>query len=158
MRKFSVVAKDAPMPSGVLQLRVEESRSRMQRLADRAGICLSVICIVHCIATPIILVLLPVMQILELWHGSLHVVFAAIIPALALAAFIPGYKLHKEKRVFKIALIGFALIISGITVPHILKIEWLEPVLSICGSVFLVRAHIINRNLCACCRSGHGKH
>ncbi len=157
MVKYSLAAIKTIDPSR-LTLRTEKSRTALQLLADKAGICLSVICIVHCVLTPVILLALPAMQIFDWWHGSLHIVFAVIIPLLALAAFIPGYKLHKDSRVFKIALIGFALVIAGITIPHELEIEWLEPVLSIAGSIFLVRAHLVNRNLCACCRTGHGKH
>lgn len=157
MAKYSV-ALDNTADTNRLSLRTEKSRTRLQLLADKAGICLSVICIVHCILTPLLLLALPAMQMFEWWHGSLHIIFAVIIPLLALAAFIPGYKLHKDARVFKIALIGFVIVIAGITLPHELEIEWLEPVLSIIGSLFLVRAHLMNRNLCACCRTGHGKH
>lgn len=157
MRKYSAVAAKTIDPS-LVTLRTEKSRTALQLLADKAGICLSVICIVHCILTPVILLSLPAMHLFDWWHNSLHVIFAVIIPLLALAAFIPGYKLHGDSRVFKISLIGFALIIAGITIPHELDIEWLEPVLSVAGSIFLVRAHLINRNLCACCRTGHGKH
>src|SRR3954465_14819181 len=95
--KYSLVENDSLNAAATTILQVPgstlETRSGLQILADRAGICLSVICIVHCILTPIILVLLPMLQIFEIYHGSMHVVFACIIPALALAAFIPGYKL-----------------------------------------------------------------
>lgn len=157
MTKYSV-ARTETLAQKHVTLRTEGSRTGLQLLADKAGICLSVICIVHCVLTPVILLALPAMQMFEWWHGSMHVIFAVIIPLLALAAFVPGYKLHRDFRVFRIALVGFALVISGITLPHELGIEWLEPVLSIAGSIFLVRAHLINRNLCACCRAGHGKH
>lgn len=157
MTKYSAVARKS-IDTKRLSLRSEKSQSTLQFLADRAGICLSVICIVHCILTPVVLLALPAMQIFDWWHGSLHIIFAVVIPLLALAAFIPGYKLHGDSRVFKISLIGFAFVIAGITIPHELHIEWLEPVFSIVGSVFLVYAHLINRNLCACCRAGHGKH
>lgn len=156
MPKYSAVAKT--FNSNRLTLRNEKSRTALQLVADRAGICLSVICIVHCMLTPVILLALPAMQVFEWWHGSLHVIFAVIIPMLALAAFVPGYRMHRDSRVFVISLIGFVLIIAGITIPHIFEIEWLEPVFSIGGSIFLVRAHFINRSLCACCRAGHGKH
>ena len=156
MRKYSAVAK-AINPSRVT-FRNERSRTMLQQLADKAGICLSIICIVHCILTPVMLLALPAMHMFDWYHGSLHIVFAVIVPLLALAAFIPGYKLHKDSRVFKIALVGYVLIIAGITIPHELEIEWLEPLFSVAGSIFLVWAHLINRNLCACCRAGHGKH
>lgn len=157
MPKYSSVAAKSH-DAKHLTLRTEKSRSTLQLVADKAGICLSAICIVHCILTPVILLALPALHAFEWYHGTLHVVFAIIIPLLALAAFIPGYKLHGDSRVFKIALVGFALVIAGIIIPHELEIEWLEPVFSIAGSIFLVRAHLINRNLCACCRAGHGKH
>jgi hypothetical protein len=157
MPKYSVAVSKTLDPNRIT-LREESPRTIVQILADKAGICLSVICIVHCVLTPVILLALPAMQIFEWWHGSLHIIFAIIIPLLALAAFIPGYRLHRDARVFKISLIGFGLIVAGITIPHALEIEWLEPVLSIAGSIFLVRAHLVNRNLCACCRAGHGKH
>lgn len=158
MRKVSYsIAKEIPQTVSAAALS-EKSRTALQVIADKAGICLSVICIVHCLLTPALLLALPAMQFFDWWHESLHITFAVIIPVLALAAFIPGYRLHREKRVFKIAAVGFVLVISAITIPHILGIEWLEAVLSVAGSIFLVRAHLLNRHLCTCCRTGHGKH
>src|SRR3712207_3783581 len=103
MQKTSYAFKKEPDSTRHLVTNLQP-RTRLQVLADRAGICLSAICIVHCILTPVILLALPAFQFFEWYHESLHVIFAVIIPLLALAAFVPGYRLHGEKRVFGIAL------------------------------------------------------
>lgn len=159
MPRYSLADKEAVSSTAAFPfIKPIQKRSSLQLIADRLGICLSFICIVHCLLTPVLLLALPMMQVFESYHGSLHLIFAFVIPLLALAAFVPGYRLHRDTRVLKMGLTGFVLIVCGIIIPHALEIEWLVPVITIPGSVFLIRAHLLNRNLCACCRTGHGKH
>ena len=122
--------------------------------ADRVGICLSTLCLIHCLLTPVIFLLLPALNF-GFFHHQVHVVLFFVLPLVALVAFVPGYRRHRNLQVFAWALPGFALILAGILdLQPIFGEEYTEMVLSVAGSLFLIRAHLLNRRLCACC-AGH---
>ena len=131
-----------------------------EKIADRLGICLSALCVVHCLLTPVLLIALPSVQWLPsiapfLGHERYHLIMLIVLPVLAVLAFIPGYRLHRDVRVFIWAAPGIVAIALGA-----LLFEgqvWLEAGASIAGSLMLIRAHMLNRVLCSCCETGHGK-
>ncbi|MES2964135.1 MAG: MerC domain-containing protein [Bdellovibrionota bacterium] len=133
------------------------STTKVRTWADRLGLCLSLLCLIHCILTPIMLLTIPSLVLLEEDHAHewLHRSLFAILPLLAIAAFIPGYRRHRDARVFYWGVPGLALLATGVLVfegqmgPQALA--------TIAGSLFLIRAHILNRHLCACCENHHGK-
>lgn len=135
----------------------EEEGDETRRLADRLGICLSALCLVHCLATPLLILLLPSIQFLEThesWHEGFHLTLMLVLPVLALAAFLPGYRRHGDKRVFFWAVPGLILVaIVALAFEHV---SWTGSLISILGSLMLIRAHVINRQQCACCEVGHG--
>lgn len=119
--------------------------------ADRFGVVLSSVCAVHCILTPVVFLLLPSLHLAE-FHESFHHTLLVILPLLALVAFVPGYRGHRDLRVFMWAFPGFALILaSAFFFEH--SHELMPTVLSVAGSISLVRAHLLNRHLSVC---GHG--
>jgi hypothetical protein len=131
--------------------------TKIRNWADRLGLCLSLVCLIHCILTPILLLSIPSLMLIEESgaHEWFHRGLFAILPVLAIAAFIPGYLRHKDKRVFFWGAPGIALLATGILVfegqmgPQALT--------TIAGSLFLIRAHLLNRHLCACCETDHGR-
>ncbi len=140
-------------------IRVEDQlrSTKIRSWADRLGLCLSLLCLIHCVLTPILLIAIPSLVILEEHHEHefLHQALFAILPVLAIAAFIPGFRRHGDKRVFFWGFPGIAFLAVGVLVfdgqmgPQAL--------FTIAGSLFLIRAHLLNRHLCACCETGHGK-
>jgi len=124
-----------------------------RNLADRLGICLSVLCILHCLAVPIGIALIPALQAI-VDHDFFHYVLVLVLPALAVMAFIPGFRKHRDMRVFYWSLPGMALI--ALTV-WFHESHATQALFSIPGSLCLIRAHWINRHLCVCCHSGHGR-
>lgn len=147
-------AASGPSP-GPLAIAPSRLTVLMEKVADRLGICLSALCVVHCLLTPFVLLLLPSVQLLSL-HESYHQFMLVILPALAVIAFIPGYRLHRERRIFMWAIPGLALIVLGALVFH--DFLYLEIASSVLGSLFLIRAHLLNRVLCSCCEAGHVRH
>lgn len=124
-----------------------------RRMADRLGICLSGLCVIHCLLTPLLFIFLPSVQLLE-FHETFHRVLLLALPLLALLAFVPGYLRHRDPQVFAWSLPGFGLLVA-----LTLAFEgtgWIETALSVTGSLLLIQAHRINRRLCACCETGHG--
>jgi hypothetical protein len=123
--------------------------SRPSSLADRLGIFLSALCIVHCILTPVVLIFLPTVQ-LFFFKEDFHIYLAIIIPVLAVLAFIPGYLRHRQATMFIFAGFGLSLIIGAAFNADRLGVIG-ETVVSIIGSSSLIRAHLLNRRLCVCC-------
>lgn len=126
--------------------------------ADRFGICLSGLCVIHCALTPVALLLLPALNVVspdlarEMSHDHFHDFMFIAVPLLAALAFVPGYRRHRNLKVFAWALPGLALILLG---GSLLEGRlWLESIVTIAGSAFLIRSHVVNRRLCACCGTG----
>jgi MerC mercury resistance protein len=134
------------------------SASTMQTWADRLGLCLSVACLIHCLATPILLIALPSLSFLVAEHDHehimLHEVLLAVLPLIAILAFIPGYRMHRKLEIFYWSLPGIAALAVGVLLSHDRPL--LATAITILGSALLVRAHLLNRRECACCQSGHG--
>ncbi len=137
----------------------ETSYSRLPKdrpeWADQLGICLSALCVVHCLLTPVLILALPSFA-LFMGHDRVHGMFLIILPLLALIAFIPGYRRHKQTEIFMWSVPGFILLTIALLVLD--SNPWAEAGVSIIGSACLIRAHLINRRLCACCETDHVGH
>lgn len=123
---------------------------------DRLGMSLSLICAIHCVLTPVVILSLPIMARFYVAHPWFHWLIAILIVPVGLWAFISGYRHHGRSIVLKLGIPG--LIIIGF-VPvffHTSLNWWSEPLLMICGSSLLISAHWINRKSCACDIHGHG--
>jgi hypothetical protein len=136
-----------------------ESDSRSWR--DRLGIALSVLCLLHCLLTPLLVGLLPVGVAMGIWHRGFHQVFLVLVPIVALLAFIPGWRRHRDARVWYWASAGMLFLVLGVWGPEFLAHSqggshgWtelsLELGLTALGGVCLIRAHLLNRALSSCC-------
>ncbi len=131
---------------------------------DRLGICLSILCLVHCLLTPVLLALVPVGAALGFWQHGFHQAFLMIVPIVALLAFVPGWKQHRDTRVWYWGGFGILCLALGVAVAehfgHSSQIDWgplaYELIFTVAGAACLIRAHLLNRELCVCCK--HGKH
>lgn len=114
---------------------------RRSKRPDRAAIILSMLCLVHCLALPIAISLLPaathLLDVPEEVHALLFLV-AAPISAYAIAA---GYRKHGFLLPALIAAAALGLIglgaFGGLSV-------LLETGVSVVGSLLLVAAHVVN--------------
>ncbi|MES2856983.1 MAG: MerC domain-containing protein [Bdellovibrionota bacterium] len=120
--------------------------------ADKLGICLSGLCLVHCLLTPFVLIALPSLTVASFEsHHIFHELLLIVLPIVALAAFVPGYLRHRDLRVFFWSIPGLALLAIAATIFH--DDIWLQAGVTITGSLLLIKAHMLNRHLCACCES-----
>jgi hypothetical protein len=116
---------------------------------DLAGISASTLCVVHCLATPLLVVFVPVLEAVE---KQTHAVFALAILAIGLLAFLPGYRRHRHWQLVIMAIVGFILISLGVTAPHGMLSESAEVVATVAGGILLVAAHVTNAYFCRYCR------
>ncbi|NBC14995.1 MAG: MerC family mercury resistance protein [Gammaproteobacteria bacterium] len=116
---------------------------------DLAGIGASLLCILHCVATPVMAVALPAAELLE---RPAHTAFAVGILCIGLLAFIPGYRRHRRWPVVLLALLGFGLLSAGVVLPPGTLGEGAEKALTLLGGALLITAHLRNGYLCKVCR------
>ncbi len=110
---------------------------------DRVGVCLSALCMVHCLALPLLLLMTPAFLTAFLTGHEFHVVLAVLLTILAFASFWPGYRQHRRLSVFAAGLAGVCLISVGAFAEE-WEAEALGRVLTVCGSVALIGAHVVN--------------
>lgn len=153
--------------------------SELPTAADRWAIFLSAVCMIHCLATPLLLMAFPFVH--ELPNEALiHSLFIFPLVAFAVWAFWRGYKIHGRKTAMVLGLIGFFALLTGLALhdhtglipatglPHAglsfdehqgmhifgVHLGWASVVTSI-GSIFLIAAHFFNMRYCRCACHRH---
>jgi len=117
---------------------------------DLAGIGASLLCILHCVATPLLVIALPALEVLE---RQTHAAFALGILCIGLLAFIPGYRRHRRSRVVLLGLVGFGMLTAGVLVPEGAMSETAEVTVTVLGGATLITAHLRNAYFCLLCRA-----
>ena len=116
---------------------------------DKMGICASTICLVHCLLTPIILLLYPASDLLFIESEIVHQVLGIIVISSALFAVYPHCHRHGHKDILAYAFLGAGFILIGIFA-HDFP-EYIGHGFTILGSISLITAHLKNM------RVRHGK-
>jgi len=118
---------------------------------DYLGVVVSGICVVHCMAMPVLLGLLPALGLSFLARDGFHQVLAALVLVVAVAAFVPGYRVHHQKSILVLGTLGIALLGGAAYVPGLSLV--VESAVTAFGGSLLVLAHVLNRRRLA----AHGK-
>ena len=108
--------------------------------SDWLGQIISVLCMVHCMATPLLLAAAPAAMGLV---GGWHPVLLVFVVLTSVWAFVPGYRYHRKIEVPLLALGGLSFLTLGALVFEGQLI--IETALSICGAGLMLIAHWRNR-------------
>jgi hypothetical protein len=108
---------------------------------DSLGGILSFLCLIHCLALPLMATLLPIATLMD---ESVHVgLFAALAPTAALAAWT-GYWQHRQRFPCLLMITGLMLVGVAALLP---MQSGLETALTTAGGLLLITAHIANGRL-----------
>jgi hypothetical protein len=125
---------------------------------DFWGVFISGLCVIHCIAIPLIIVLFPAIGLRFFPQEDVtHVVLLAFILGVAGFAFVNGYRVHGQWRPVAWLVAGLLLVIFATFFVHRYMGHLWEPIFAIAGSLCLVRAHYLN-HICKKCEHDHKKH
>lgn len=127
--------------------------SRLIGFVDIAGVLASTLCMIHCLALPIFVFLLPVMAKPLMEHDIVHVGLAGFVLAFCVMAFLPGYLKHKDKRLIWIGFTGVCLVFFATFVARSWG-EIVEACVITAGNTIIIFGHFLNRKLLA----GNCKH
>lgn len=117
---------------------------------DRVGLTTSVICIIHCTLTPLLIFFLPV---LGSWFESpwVHILLALIVFPVGIFALYSGYIMHRQLHILIVGLIAFVALGIGLATCHLSE----ELIFTMAGGVLLSYAHIMNLRECRTCHDSH---
>ena len=121
---------------------------KIQQLSDKTAICLSFLCVVHCLLLPVLLIVLPPISGLlalndEMFHQWL---LFAVVP-ISLIALYMGYLHHKNKQVFIVGSIGLGILAMAAFLGHDILGEHMEVIVTVMGSSIIAFAHVRNYQL-----------
>lgn len=121
---------------------------------DVIGMSLSILCGVHCILTPFLLIYFPALG--ENFESPwLHfILILAVVFSFYHSVFL-HYKVHKSKSILSIGVLGFSILFitylnEVLSHGHEHHDGHLMTVLSVIGSVLLITSHVMNIKKCKC--------
>ena len=119
-----------------------------QELTDKFAIGLSMLCTIHCLVLPLLLVLLPSLGSLQLQNEAFHLwMIAAVIP-ISIYALTMRCKKHQRYRLLLWGISGLVLMILAVSLGHEIVGESGEKILTLLGATFVVIAHFGNFKRC----------
>lgn len=125
---------------------VFKSPERIKRasLLDRAGICVSAVCLLQCLLLSLVIVLAPMLSLGIFGSDLFHFLLLAMILPLGAAAFWIGYRSHQSVAVLLTGLVGLGLVLAA----AILEATVLSPLaasgVTSIGGVMLIVGHWLN--------------
>ena len=124
-------------------LRIQGLPMSFSRHFDRIAIALSAICILHCLAIPLVVAILP-LAALGLGGGHFHGVMLWLVVPVSAVGFALGYRVHRRADVVAIGVGGVALLAVAGIYGHELWPIALEAGVSVVASLILAGAHWVN--------------
>lgn len=85
--------------------------------ADSVGIFASILCAIHCAATPVLLLMMPTFG--KMWaHPATHWGMAIVVIPIAVFMMLKGFREHGKKWILGIGILGVLFIIVGAILPY----------------------------------------
>lgn len=100
---------------------------------------LSGLCLVHCLALPLVFAALPFVAGLADSHW--HLPMLALALPVSVAAIVIGYRRHGNRSVVVGAALGLGLLVSGATLGHAWLGETADRILTVSGALLLAAVH-----------------
>ena len=121
--------------------------NQTRTIADTTSIGLSALCIVHCLALPVLATVVPSVLALPLADEAFHLwLVCAVIPISAYALTM-GCKQHGRHRVWILGVVGIAILVAAALGGEALG-ETLERGFTVLGASIVAAGHYWNYRLC----------
>ena len=120
----------------------------IQTVSDKTAISLSIVCALHCLALPSLLVFLPSLKALNLADEMVHLwMLVAVIP-ISIYALTMGCRKHKRLSIMLLGLVGLAVLIAAALLGHDILGEAGEKAVVTTGAFIIAVSHWQNHQLC----------
>ena len=122
-------------------------------LADRIGIWMSALCVVHCVATPVLISMSAVFAHFLPGEESTHRTLATLVATVGAVALLRGFRMHGRRRILALMALGLAFIFLGAWFGDHLPSHMWEVLVTLTGSSLMIAAHRMNHTFCNNCRT-----
>lgn len=116
--------------------------SKSTNWLDGAAVGLSALCLIHCLALPLVVAGLPFLA--QLADGHLHAQMLAVVLPLSFIALGLGYRHHRNLKIVAAGAIGMLVLTIGATVAHDNLGLAADRLFTIVGALVLATAHFYN--------------
>ena len=124
-------------------------------LLDRFSIGLSALCIVHCVAIPLLISVAPLLASFAFADESFHIALIALVVPTSAVALSLGCRKHRSWRIPTLGLLGVTILLSAAVGGGILFGEVGETSLTVLGALVIALAHLLNYRACRACDCEH---
>jgi len=129
---------------------------------DALGVCASTLCLVHCLAFPLLVTVATFFTAdsltateasicgqtpLDFW---IHAGLLAAVAPIGMTAWGLGYRRHRDSSILFLGVVGVGLLVTALLLGHHLMDGQGERVMTLAGSIAIVSAHVLNRRQCQC--------
>ena len=121
---------------------MDQNSSKSGNWLDGAAVALSALCLVHCLALPLVVAGLPFLA--QYSDGHLHAQVLLIVLPLSIVALALGYRRHQNRRILLGGIAGMLLLVIGATFAHQQLGLTADRAFTIAGSLVLGTAHFYN--------------
>ncbi len=121
---------------------MDDNSSRAAGLLDNAAVALSGLCLLHCLALPVAIAVLPLLG--QFGAGHFHKQMLIAVLPVSIIAFTSGFRRHRSRSVVAWGGVGLLLLMVGGTIAHSSYGIVADRLLTICGALILATAHYFN--------------
>jgi hypothetical protein len=137
--KLRYARRPGRCPAARKQLR--STPMTLSRYFDRIAIALSTICIVHCIAMPFIVALLPLAAISFGGDAHFHQLMLWLVVPTSIVGFALGFRVHRRASIILAGAAAVALLTTAALWGHAAWNAPTEVAVSLIASILLATAH-----------------
>lgn len=113
-------------------------------ILDRAGICVSAVCLVQCLVLSLALVLAPLVSLGIFGSDLFHRLLLVLILPLSLGAFLLGYRAHRSLALLLTGFAGLGLVLAAAVLEGSVLPPLAASALTSVGGVTLIVGHWLN--------------
>jgi uncharacterized membrane protein len=122
----------------------------MVGFADYAGMTASTLCLLHCLSTPFLISLFPLLGLAQ-QDDVVHRYMVVLVTLPVLLALIPGFIANRRWLVLVSGGFGLACFVTAVLFIGPYYGETAETVFAVIGGLHLFGAHLKNRSFCTSC-------
>lgn len=109
---------------------------------DGAAVGLSALCLIHCLALPLLVAGLPFLA--QFSEGHLHAQMLVVVVPLSIVALGLGFRHHRSVWIVLLGVVGMLTLAIGATVAHTRLGLTADRLFTIVGALTLATAHFYN--------------
>ena len=127
---------------------MKEEQHNTRGTLDSIAVFCSALCIIHCLALPIFLTILPAINLYFLDHQTFHLILLVVVLPVSILALSLGCKRHRDAMTIIAGVAGLLMITAVAIFGHTLINQADEKFVTSFGSLVLACAHIRNYQIC----------